>query len=229
VITGRTSPRWSTPAEGYLAALAAVGAIKVGWTEVDADKTSEIVSVVADCLLAAGALPVGSPLLRPGQGTASRATTAPAWQQALSLRRATRAHLSDAASAPGAAHRILLAELPFQHATVVIESLTEGTDPGLVGVTLHASPWVEPAPWPIIVPCLAVHATDEGGSAYEGILAGFQPGQARAGGTGYPGNTVGRGTFWLWPPVPARSGTLTLTVSTLWEAAAAEITLEGNQ
>jgi len=223
VITGRARPRWAMPAEGYLAALAAVGGVKVGWTEIEADKTAEIVAVVADCLLAVGALPIGSPLMRPGQETASRPSATPAWQDALSRRWASRAHLSGAASAPDAAHRILLAGLPFEHATVVIESLTEVVGTGLVGVTLHASPWPAAAPWPVIVPCLTVHATDDHGSAYEGVLAGFSPGQART------GDTAGRGTFWLWPPVPAQAGILTITVSTLWEAATAAITLEGNE
>jgi hypothetical protein len=100
---------------------------------------------------------------------------------------------------------------------------------GLAGVTLHAGPWPAAAPWPVIVPCLTVHATDDHGSAYEGVLTGFSPGQARPGDRGYPSNTAGRGTFWLWPPVPAQAGTLTITVSTLWEAATAAITLEGDE
>jgi hypothetical protein len=229
VPVGRASPRWATPAEGYLAALAAVGGVKVGWTEVDAAKTAEIVAIVADCLLAVGALPVGSPLLRPGsppprpaQETVATGNVS-AWQDALGRRWANRAHLSGTASAPGTTHRVLLAGLPFEHATVIIESLIENRDTGLVGVTLHAGPWAAAAPWPIIVPCLTVHATDDHGSSHEGILAGFSPGQGRLGGT------AGRGTFWLWPPVPPRAGALTITVSTLWEAATAAITLEGNE
>jgi len=229
VTTRRTSPRWATPAEGYLAALAAVGRVKVGWTEVEAEKTAEIVAVVADCLLAVGALPASSPLLRPGRETASRASTAPGWQGALSGRWANRAHLSGVASAPDAAHRILLAELPFEHATVVIESLTQDKGTGLAGVTLHASPWPAAAPWPVIVPCLMVHASDDHGGAYEGVLTGFSPGEARLGDRGSPSSTGGRGTFWLWPPVPAQAGPLTITVSTLWEAATAAISLEGNE
>jgi hypothetical protein len=223
LITRRTSPRWATPAEGYLAALAAVGGVKVGWTEIEAEKTAEIVAVVADCLLAVGALPASSPLLRTGEETAGRASTAPAWQDALARRWANRAHLSGAASAPDATHRILLAGLPFEHATVVLESLTEFVGVGLVGVTLHASPWPTAAPWPLIVPCLTVHATDDHANAYEGVLGGYSPGQARQ------GDTAGRGTFWLWPPVPARAATLTITVSTLWESAIAAVPLEGNE
>lgn len=221
-------PRWPTPAEGFLAALAKVGDVKVGWTEVEADRTAEIVAVVADCLLAVGALPPGSALLR-----GSRQAQAPTWQDALAERWARRAHLTatsaDAASAgtggkteypPGRQeYRVLLAPLPLEHASAVVETVYvsgEGAAAGtLAGVTLHGRPWVPGAAWPMIAPCFSVHATDDNSNAYEGVLSGFRPG------SGLEGN----GTFWFWPPVADDARSLTITVSTLWEAARVQVAL----
>jgi hypothetical protein len=215
----RTTPRWLTPAEGYLAALATVGRMRVGWTDLEADKTAEIVAIVADCLLAVGALPGGSTLLR-----ASQEGTAPTWRDALAARWAHRAHLSGVAAA-GSRHEVLLARLPFEHASALIESLSVAdTSAGrVVGVRLHGSPWVPAAPWPVIAPCFTVHATDADGTTFEGILEGFRP----AGDTTRPAQgavPAGRGTFWLWPPVPEGTTGLTITASTLWEAATAGVT-----
>jgi hypothetical protein len=213
------APRWPTPAEGYLAALATVDRIRVGWTDLEADKTAEIVAIVADCLLAVGALPPGSALLRAGQeGAAST------WRDALAARWARRAHRSGVV-ATGARHEVLLARLPFAHASALIESVSVAdTSAGrVVGVRLHASPWVPAAPWPVIAPCFRVHATDASGTVSEGILEGFRP----AGDATRPGQSAapaGRGTFWLWPPVPEEAAGLTITVSTLWEAATAGVT-----
>ncbi|HEY6789736.1 MAG TPA: hypothetical protein VI365_20755 [Trebonia sp.] len=214
-----TAPRWPTPAEGYLAALATVDRIRVGWTDLEADKTAEIVAIVADCLLAVGALPPGSALLR-----ASQDGMAPTWRDALAARWARRAHLRGGAAA-GAGHEVLLARLPFEHASALIESVSVAdTSAGrVVGVRLHGSPWVPAAPWPVIAPCFRVHATDANGTMSEGILEGFRP----AGDGTRPGQSAapaGRGTFWLWPPVPEGAAGLTITVSTLWEAATAGVT-----
>jgi hypothetical protein len=76
-----------------------------------------------------------------------------------------------------------------------------------------------------------VHASDPDGNAFEGILEGFQP----AGDAGRPSQDPasqdpapsGRGTFWLWPPLPDGTTGLTITVSTLWEAATAGVILTG--
>jgi hypothetical protein len=212
------APRWPTPAEGYLAVLATVGRIRAGWTDIEADKTAEIVAVVADCLLTVGALPPGSALLRVGQ-----AGTAPTWRDALAARWARRAHLRGTAAAE-AAHQVLLASLPFAHASALVESVSVAdTGAGrVVGVRLHASPWVPAAPWPVLAPCFAVHATDTDGTAYEGVLEGFQPvGDGIRAGNGVP---AGRGTFWLWPPLPEGATGLTVTVGTLWEAATTDVT-----
>jgi hypothetical protein len=58
-------------------------------------------------------------------------------------------------------------------------------------------------------------ATDDAGLQYEGIGGDWH---------GLSGH-AGRGSFWLWPPVSADRTSLRVTVSTLWEAAWAEIDL----
>jgi len=228
IVTGTTATRWPTPAEGYLDALAQVGAIKVGWTDLEAAKTAEIVAIVADCLLAVGALSPDSEILltAPAGGAASRggraaplgdAAPGPAvpqapWQAALAARRASRAHLGGMATSAEAVHQVLLAELPLTHARAVIERVTQAAG-GLVAVTLHGSPWVAKAPWPVIAPCFTVSAADDNGNAYEGVPEGFTGGA----------NATGQGTFFFWPPLSRAARSLTITVATLWEAATAEI------
>jgi hypothetical protein len=203
--------RWTAPAEGYLAALASIGGVKVGWTDIEAAKTAEIVAVVADCLLAVGALPPSSDLLRDGLRPGLVTGRPPAWRDALAARWARRAQLD------AGREQVLLAELPFGHASAVIESVR--ATGWTVGVTLHGRPWVAAAPWPVITPCFTVSATDEDGNAYEGVLDGFRAER----------DTTGTGTFWLWPPVPEGARSLTVTVGTLWEAAQVkvEITASG--
>jgi hypothetical protein len=215
------APRWPTPAEGFLAALAKVGDVKVGWTDVEADKTAEIVAVVADCLLAVGALPPGSALLRGPAAVQAATVHAPTWRDALAARWARRAHLhADSAPAPGSPrHSVLLAPLPLAHASAVIETIVTsaegGTAGSLVGVTLHGRPWVPGGTWPMIAPCFTLHADDDHGSGYDGILAGFAQGA----------DLEGKGTFWLWPPVADDARSLTITVSTLWEGARVQVSL----
>jgi hypothetical protein len=231
-----TAPRWPTAAEDFLADLASVGRLKVGWTDLEADATAEIVATVADCLLAVGALPAASALLRGDHagaqqdhtvqpGTVQPATGASGWREALAARWASRAH-SGGVGAAGTRHQVLLAALPFEHASVLIESVSvAATAAGrAIGVRLHGSPWVPAAPWPVIAPCFRVHAADDAGNTFQGFLEGLQP--ARQGtrpGVGDP--PASRGTFWLWPPVPEGATRLAVTVSTLWEAATADITL----
>lgn len=219
LVTAAAAPGWPTAAEGYLEALAQVGAVKVGWTDVEPDKTAEIIAIVADCLLSVGALAPGSELLLAAPGGAAAGRPGPAglaprasWQAALAARRAARAHLEGVATSAEAVHRVLLAELPFTHARVVIERVTQATG-GLVGVTLHGSPWVAKAPWPVIAPCFTVAAVDDNSNSYEGVLEGFSPGAS----------ATGRGTYFFWPPLPEAARGLTITVATLWEAATAEI------
>lgn len=205
VVAVTAGSRRPAPAEGYLAALARVGGVKVGWSDIEAAKTAEIVAVVADCLLAVGALPPSSDLLRDGRREGLATPAPPAWQEALATRWARRAQLA-------AGHeQVLLAELPFGHASAVIESVhvTGWT----VGVSLHGRPWVAAAPWPVITPCFTVSATDEDGHAYQGVLDSFRAER----------DATGTGTFWLWPPVPGAARSLTVTVGTLWEAAQVKV------
>ena len=210
IVTGTTATRWPTPAEGFLDELAQVSAVKVGWTDVEPAKTAEIVAIVADCLLATGALSPDSEILL-AAGPGLTAPQAP-WRAALAARRASRAHLGGVATSGEAVHRVLLAEVPLSHARVVIERVTQAAG-GLVAVTLHGSPWVATAPWPVIAPCFTVSAADDNGNAYEGVLEGFSGGA----------NATGRGTFFFWPPLSPAARGLTITVATLWEAATAEI------
>ena len=73
VRVGRSDPPWPTPAEGYLAALAPVTTISIGTSgtvaEAGPEKTAKIVAMVADSLIAVGALPVTSTLLREVSGS----------------------------------------------------------------------------------------------------------------------------------------------------------------
>lgn len=74
VPVGRSDPPWPTPAECYLAALAPVTRISMEASgtvaEAGPEETAKIVATVADSLIAVGALPVTSALLResPGSG-----------------------------------------------------------------------------------------------------------------------------------------------------------------
>jgi hypothetical protein len=208
--TGTSAPRWPTAAEGYLEELAQVSAVRVGWTDLEPAKTAEIVAGVADCLLAVGALAPDSKLLR--AGPAADVVPSASWRAGLAARRASRAHLAGVATSAEAVHRVLLAGLPLTHARAVIERVTQAAG-GLVAITVHGSPWVAAAPWPVITPCFTVSATDDNSNMYEGVPEGFSGGA----------DATGRGTFFFWPPVPETARSLTVTIATLWEAATAEI------
>jgi hypothetical protein len=67
----------------------------------------------------------------------------------------------------------------------------------------------------MITPCFQVRATDDAGDEHEGIPGGWQ------GSAGHEGS----GSFWFWPPVDLARKSLRVTVSTLWEAAWADIEL----
>jgi hypothetical protein len=112
-----------------------------------------------------------------------------------------------------AEHRRLAVRLPLEHATAVIESVSATDD--LVRIQLYGHPWVHGTYLPMITPCFQVRATDDAGDEHEGI-----PGDWR----GFPGHE-GSCLFWFWPPVPAARKSVRVTVSTLWEAAWAEIEL----
>ena len=103
--------------------------------------------------------------------------------------------------------------LPLEHATAVIESVSAHDD--LVSIQLYGHPWVMGEYVPMITPCFQVRAVDDAGDKHEGM-----PGDWR----GFSGDE-GSGNFWFWPPVASARKSLRVTVSTLWEAAWAEIEL----
>jgi hypothetical protein len=210
VRVGRSDPPWPTPAEGYLAALAPVTTISIGTSgtvaEAGPEETAKIVATVADSLIAVGALPVTSTLLREVSGSD------PGWHVQLAHRWGRRAR-QQAARFRAAEHRRLVVRLPLEHATAVIESVSAHDD--LVSIQLYGHPWVMGEYVPMITPCFQVRAVDDAGDKHEGM-----PGDWR----GFPGDE-GSGNFWFWPPVPSARKILRVTVSTLWEAAWAEIEL----
>jgi len=210
VRVGRSDPPWPTPAECYLAALAPVTTISIGTSDTVAEagpeETAEIVATVADSLIAVGALPVTSALLREFPGSA------PGWHAALAHRWRHRAH-QRAARFRAAEHRGLVVHLPLEHATAVIEGVSAQDD--LVSIQLYGHPWVMGEYLPMITPCFQVRAVDDAGNEHEG-----RPGDWR----GFPGDE-GNGNFWFWPPVPSARKSIRVTVNTLWEAAWADIEL----
>jgi hypothetical protein len=210
VPVGRSDPPWPTPAECYLAALAPGTSISIEASgtvaEAGPEETAEIVAAVADSLIAVGALPVTSTLLREVPGSA------PGWHAALAHRWGRRAH-QQAARCLAAEHRRLVVQLPLKHATAVIESVSARDD--LVSIQLYGHPWVWGEYWPMIAPCFQIRAVDDAGNEHEGMRGDWR---------GFPGDE-GSGYFWFWPPVPLARKSIRVTVTTLWEAAWADIEL----
>jgi hypothetical protein len=210
VPVGRSDPPWPTPAECYLAALAPVTNISIATSDTAAEagpeETAKIVATVADSLIAVGALPVTSTLLRELLGSG------PGWHVQLTHRWGRRAH-QQAARFRAAEHRRLVVRLPLEHATAVIESVSAQGE--LVSIQLYGHPWVMGEYLPMITPCFQVRAVDDAGDEHEGMPGDWQ---------GFPGHE-GSGNFWFWPPVPSARKSLRVTVSTLWEAAWADIEL----
>jgi hypothetical protein len=166
---GRSVPPWPTPAECYLAALAPVTSILIETSgavaEAGPEKTARIVATVADSLIAVGALPVTSTLLRESPGSG------PGWHAALAYRWRRRAH-QRAATFRAAEHRRLVVRLPLEHATAVIESVSAQDD--LVGIQLYGHPWVMREYLPMITPCFQVRAVDGAGYEHEGRPGGWK-------------------------------------------------------
>jgi hypothetical protein len=220
VPVGRSDPPWPTPAEGYLAALAPVTSISMEASgtvaEAGPEETAKIVATVADSLIAVGALPVTSTLLREspasGPGWHVPGWELPGWHVQLAHQWGRRAH-RQAARCRAGEHRGLVVRLPLEHATAVIESVSAQDD--LVSIQLYGHPWVWGRYPPMIAPCFQVRAVDDAGDEHEGM-----PGDWR----GFPG-CEGSGTFWFWPPVPSARKSIRVTVSTLWEAGWADIEL----
>lgn len=111
-------------------------------------------------------------------------------------------------------HRAALAvTLPLREATAVLESITAHEN--LISLQLYGHPWVDGEYWPMITPCFQVRAVDDTGGEHDGV-----PGS----GGGWP---EGCGEFWLWPPVDPAAKRIRVIVSTLWEAAWADIGIPG--
>jgi hypothetical protein len=210
VPVGTGDPQWPAPAECYLAALATITSYSISDSISEStagpEDTAEIVATVADSLMAVGALPVTSALLREFSGSG------PGWHVELAQRWRRRVH-EQAARFRAAEHRRLVVRLPLEHATAVIESVSAQGE--LVSIQLYGHPWVMGEYWPMITPCFQVRAVDDAGDEHEGM-----PGDWR----GFPGDE-GSGNFWFWPPVPPARKSIRVTVSTLWEAAWADIEL----
>jgi len=107
----------------------------------------------------------------------------------------------------------LAVSLPLRRATAVIENIAAQGD--LVCIQLYGHPWVSGEYWPMIVPSFQVRATDDAGAEHRGM-----PGDGG-------GSPEGSREFWFWPPVPPSVKRIRVTVSTLWEAAWAELDIPG--
>jgi hypothetical protein len=215
VPTGAAQPPWPTPAEAYLAELApvyewSIGSFETGSVELDAQ---EIVAAVAAALLAVGALPPGSALLTAAQYREWRPARAD-WQTA--VRYTWLDNARDHGRRTGQANGTgLAARFPLEQATAVIENITADED--LVSIQLYGHPWVSGGSWPMILPCFQITAVDDTGVEHEAVpdSGSFSPAHD------------GTSSFWFWPPVPAQAKQLRVTVSTLWEAAWADIDIPG--
>lgn len=207
---GRTKPPWTTPAECYLAWLSpelpgidAQASFGVG---LDAKQAGRVVLAVGDALLAVGALPPQSSLLR--HPPASRQLW---WQEGLSRAWARRTfeHLGERRAKPNVV--ALGTCLPFEQATVAVEWL-EVLDDAVI-FQLYVAPDHQGEYWAIAVPSFKASAVDDTGIEHEVI------------GTGswrcYRGE--GRDDVLLWLPIGGDVRRLSLEVSTLWEAAWVEI------
>jgi hypothetical protein len=215
VPTGAAQPPWPTPAECYLAELAPVygwslGSFETGSVELDAP---EIVAAVAAALLAVGALPPGSALLTAAQYRERRPARAD-WQTSVTFAwlNNARDRVRRAGQANGAG---LAAPLPLGQATAVIENITAYED--LVSIQLYGYPWVNGGAWPMILPCFRVTAVDDTGVEHEAMPDSGSSSSAHE----------STSSFWFWPPVPTQAKQLRVTVSTLWEAAWADIDIPG--
>jgi hypothetical protein len=154
-----------------------------------------------------GALPVTSAWLRDATGPGE-----PGWRAPLVSRWGRSADQGGAGSRP-AEQLGLAVRLPLEQGTAVIESVCARDE--LVSIQLYGHPWVMGEYWPMITPCFQVRAVDDAGQEHDGIPAGWR---------GFPGNE-GSGGFWFWPPVGAARTSMRVTVSTLWEAAWADVPL----
>jgi hypothetical protein len=200
VQAGTADPPWPTAAECYLDLLEAQDPPQA----IGRSRGRHVTAAVAAALLYAGAIPADSPLLTRVLGRDKRSahpvlpTTWPT-----PVRRDT----------PPQMRIAICAALPFSGAAVVIEGLSTWGQ----NVQLHLCgwPWVQGKRWPASIPSFTVRAIDNLGGEHDGRLGSWR---------GYGGGE-GHGDFTLWPALPARVSRLRVVVSTLWEAAWADIEL----
>jgi hypothetical protein len=210
---GPAEPPWPTPAECYLAQLSAATSISIGTGDITVElDVPKIVAVVADALLRVGALPLRSALLsgepqESSTGDAGRAR----WREELKYHWGSQSWQRAYAAEPDRTG--LAVALPLRRATAVIESIAALDD--YVCIQLYGHPWVSGEYWPMITPCFEVRAVDDTGAEHEGV---------RGSGGGAPESSY---EFWFWPPVAPEAKRIRLTVSTLWEAAWAEVEIPG--
>ncbi|HEY2639159.1 MAG TPA: hypothetical protein VGI66_04660 [Streptosporangiaceae bacterium] len=200
VRVGTADPLWPTAAESYLALLCAQDPP----TAIGRSRGRHVVAAVAEALLFAGAIPAHSPLLPRALGRDKRSShpvLPKTWPGP--VRRDTQPDMRIA----------ICAALPFTDAAVVIEGLSAWGEN--IQLHLYGWPWVHSERWPAAIPSFTVSAIDDLGGKHEG-----RPGTWR----GY-GEGEGHGDFTLWPAVPTRVNRLHVAVSTLWEAAWADIEL----
>lgn len=197
---GPADPSWPTAAESYLALLSAQDPPQA----IGRSHGGHIVAAVAGALFLAGAIPEHSPVLARALGREKRS-----WHPVLPatwpspVRRTTQPDMRIA----------ICAALPFSDAAVVIEGLSGwGQD---IQLHIYGWPWVRSGPWPTAVPSFTIRAIDDLGGEHEGRLGNWY---------GH-GKGEAHGDFTLWPAVPTHVRRLRVVISTLWEAAWADIEL----
>ncbi|HYK26831.1 MAG TPA: hypothetical protein VEV61_02600 [Streptosporangiaceae bacterium] len=198
--TGKTEPPWPTVAETYLAQLCAA----IPPMAIDRSRGRDVAAAVAEALLCAGAMPANSALLPDLFGRDKRS-----WHPVLPttwptpVRRAT----------PPERRFATCAKLPFSNAVSIIEGISAWSED--VQVHVYGWPWLLGDGWPTIIPSFRLRALDDLGCEHEGRLGDwYEYGAGEA-----------RGDFTLWPTVPRNVRRLHLLVSTLSEAASADIDL----
>ena len=180
--------------------------IGTGGRTVELD-TAGIVAAVADALLWVGALPPASALLSGGTAHAAEH----GWREQVKQDWGRQAYGQARAGEPDRTG--LAVALPLQQATAVLEGIAALGD--YVSIQLYGHPWVSGEYWPMITPCFQVRAVDDTGAEHEGA-----PGD----GGGAPESSF---EFWFWPPVAPEAKRIRVIVSTLREAAWAEVDIPG--
>jgi hypothetical protein len=197
---GTAAPPWPTAAESYLALLRESDPP----TAVARSRGRDAAAAVAEALLCVGAIPADSPLLPRALGRVKRSrhpvlpTTWPS-----PVRRST----------PPDMRLAICQALPFANAAAVVEGLSGWSRD--IQVHLYGWPWTHSGRGPTPVPAFTVQAIDDLGGEHHG-----RPGRWRSYAAGESG-----GDFTFWPAMPAKVRRLRVVVSTLWEAAWADIDL----